>query len=343
MLDTIKFRIDETPIIDVSKAKNLKINRTFDLETGEYQEYPLAKLTNGDVLSGTKAFYNSDICNLDLTGFGNFVRFSIPKVYNKDNLYPVGKESTKIVFKIVRKHLLENGISIPSLNSDVAIVSRIDLFNNALTVYPFDAYRQVFEVLAGKRVTKRDYGTTFNYGNKQRQLTCYDKVEEMKIANKDTGELGNILRGEYKLLTGKAVKSHSRLTTGNNIIKHWDTCKDVYKRGLEGLLLTYEDIQEAKSYAGHLELERLKSFAEKGGHFVNNYLKVVGIVNMLELFGGWQGIEGALNKVMKNKQSLSNQMKKLRGAYLNHSDILDKNKQIPVSELYQELKTKWLA
>ena len=95
MIDTLKLHLQDSNTIRIEKsqADKISVNTVANVCTGEAKLHPLATLSNGEHLSGTKAWLNTDDFQLDLTGWGAFIKFSIPKVYHggEHNIYPVGK------------------------------------------------------------------------------------------------------------------------------------------------------------------------------------------------------------------------------------------------------------
>ncbi len=114
MIDTLKLHLSQSNTIRIenSQAEKISVTTRSNVGTGEAQLYPLATMSNGKYLDGTKAYLNTDTFQLDLTPRGAFLKFSLPKVYHggEHNIYPIGKGGASKVFDKVEQSLADNGV-----------------------------------------------------------------------------------------------------------------------------------------------------------------------------------------------------------------------------------------
>lgn len=353
MIDTLKLHLQDSNTIRIEKsqADKISVNTVANVGTGEAKLHPLATLSNGEHLSGTKAWLNTDDFQLDLTGWGAFIKFSIPKVYHggEHNIYPVGKGGAVKVFEKVEQSLANNGVELPySLRSENWKVSRADLFSNALTEYPFYAYNAVFSMLHGKRMKGRQYGDTgFLWSNKSRQVSAYDKgIETVKKGGTLPMSLDgkNIARVELRAMNSKAVRSTLPFSTGLQVIDNWGMSRDAYSQKLQEIVFRYDDIQEAMKLIQFEEVEKLRRLRDSGNRYwIRHYLNMVGVASMLHLFNGWDGIRSAFGELIEDKGNRSRAIKNLEQKYYEATSIVEGIEQVPVSQLYNELKSKLLS
>ena len=352
MIDTLKLHLQNSNTIRIesSQAEKISVTTKANVGTGEAQLYPLATMSNGKFLDGTKAYLNTDTFQLDLTSRGAFLKFSMPKVYHggEHNIYPIGKGGASKVFDKVEQSLADNGVDLPySLNSEHWKVSRADLFNNAITEYPFYAYNAVFSMLHGKRLKGRQYGGTgFLWSNKSRQVSAYDKIAEMgekggEIPKALEGE--NVARVELRAMTAQAVRKNLPFSNGGQVLSRWGDSRQAYTSKVQDLVFRFDDIEEAMKLAQLAEIEKLKALKARVRYYLPTYIKMVGVVSMLELFGGWDGIRTAFTELYPDPSNRRREIKKIEKAYFEASTLMEGIDPVPVAQLYEELKTKLLS
>jgi hypothetical protein len=353
MIDTLKLHLQDASAIRIEKsqAENITVSTTANVGSGEANLHPLATLSSGAYLSGTKAYLNTETFQMDLTGRGAFLKFSLPKVYHdgEHNIYPIGRGGASIVFQKVEQALSEQGVELPyPLKSEHWKVSRADLFSNALTEYPFYAYNAVFSMLQGKRMKQKQYGQTgYLWGNRSRQVSAYDKVQESLSkhhALPTALEGQNIARVEFRALTAQAVRKNTPFGHGGQVIDNWNQSRKAYSDRVKELVFRYEDIEEAIRLTQLEEVEKLKTLRDSGNRYwLQHYLNMVGVASMLHLFHGWDGVKIALAEVIEDRRNRSKAIKSLEDKYFEASSLVEGVEPIPVAELYSELKTKLLS
>ena len=352
MIDTLKLHLQNSNTIRIesSQAEKISVTTKANVGTGEAQLYPLATMSNGKFLDGTKAYLNTDTFQLDLTSRGAFLKFSMPKVYHggEHNIYPIGKGGASKVFDKVEQSLADNGVDLPySLNSEHWKVSRADLFNNAITEYPFYAYNAVFSMLQGKRLKGRQYGGTgFLWANKSKQVSAYDKIVEHigkgGVIPKSL-EGANMARVEFRAMTAQAVRKNLPFANGGEVLSRWGDSRQAYTNKIQDLVFRFDDIQEAIKLVQLEEIEKLKAIKANKRYYLQHYLNMVGVSSMLEMFGGWDGIRTAFMEIEPDPSNRRRKIERLEKAYFEASTLMEGIDPVPVAQLYEELKTKLLS
>ena len=353
MIDTLKLHLPQSNTIRIesSQAEKISVTTKSNVGTGEAQLYPLATMSNGKYLDGTKAYLNTDTFQLDLTSRGAFLKFSMPKVYHggEHNIYPIGKGGASKVFDKVEQSLADNGVDLPyPLSSEHWKVSRADLFNNALTEYPFYAYNAVFAMLHGKRLKGRQYGGTgFLWSNKSRQVSAYDKIAEMGVKGgviPKALEGENVARVEFRAMNSQAVRKNLPFSNGSEVLSRWGDSRQAYTSKVQDLVFRFDDIKDAMKLVQLAEIEKLKAIKASGErYYLPKYIKMVGVVSMLEMFDGWDGIKTAFTELYPDPSNRNREIKKIEKAYFEASTLMEGIEPVPVAQLYEELKTKLLS
>ena len=206
MIDTIRL---QTPKFQISDGAQLKIVRgAVDAATGEIVgEYPLWQGSDGSQVWGKQAYVNADGFSVDIKARGSNVScflkiHSVAKAVDAGlGLASVDRSQAVSFFNDIEAALCACGVQVDLRG---AAITRLDLFRDVETDFPFAAYRPVLEHLEPHHSRfKSDYGTTFYWGNKQRQICVYDKVAERQACGTDVSDLAShLIRFEYRL-TGK--------------------------------------------------------------------------------------------------------------------------------------------
>jgi len=208
MIDTLKLMLNEYEITEDSEIRVQPAS--YQLGTGEKVEYPLFQTPSHGSHYGSKAYLNTDNWNLTLKPLpggratGAFLQLSVPKNYYGSNFYSVGEQGTKAVLSKVEGELKEKGIHTSLIEADM---SRVDTFKNIEPEEPFSSYYSLFSLLKARKAIQRGYGTTFLLSNSQQEFCVYDKLEEMRERNIETGGLPPTMRFEHRLLNKQKVQN----------------------------------------------------------------------------------------------------------------------------------------
>lgn len=311
MIDTLKLYTERYKI----KEKNKLICR-IDLnnETGEVRE---------------KRFYNSDQFNLTIDNRGLFMQFSLPKLYGKEsNFKPVNYEQCKEVMNSIERILRDIGVI---TNINYFKVSRMDLFKNIRTVYPFIDYSFILHTLNLKRTQTRDYGDTYTIMNGQREVCFYDKIKETYLKYRLRLNKINIMRGEIRFKTHKENKKRGfdRVT---DIIENWELLEEIYKEIMKKVF--------------NRELEEVKREKTNKELFIYNLILEIGIRKAVEFLGIKELLNidrERLKKVLGYKYSKSQKYKILKQLEEREKEYRKYIENDKFEELYKELKEKFIA
>jgi hypothetical protein len=174
----------------------------------------------GEIVEGLKAYHNDKKrrFNLEISPVRICsVKFSIPKIHNGSNYYPVGKDETRAVIRAVEGYLKEAGVH---CNVEEARISRLDSFRNIVTEGPCLAYYRLLQSLRIKRTEQILYATSILWRNQQQQFAVYDKVQEMRSKGLDVSAYPvNTLRFEQRLLKGRKVKDSLGVETIEELLR----------------------------------------------------------------------------------------------------------------------------
>ena len=104
----------------------------------------------------------------------------------------------------VEGELKERGVHTSLIEADM---SRVDTFKNIEPEEPFSSYYSLFSLLKARKAIQRGYGTTFLLSNSQQEFCVYDKLEEMRERNIETGGLPPTMRFEHRLLNKQKIQN----------------------------------------------------------------------------------------------------------------------------------------
>ena len=311
VIDTLKLYTEEYEI----KEKNKLICR-IDLnnETGEIRE---------------KRFYNSDQFNLTVDNRGLFMQFSLPKLYGEEsNFNPINYKQCKEVMNSIERILKDIGII---TNINYFKVSRMDLFKNIKTVYPFINYSFILHTLNLERTNSRDYGDTYIIMNGQREVCFYDKVKETYLKYKLRLNKINIMRGEIRFKTHKENKKRG-FDKVTDIIENWELLKEIYKEIMKKVF--------------NRELEEVKKEKVNKELFIYNLILEIGMKKVIEFLGIREITnidKERLKKILMNKYCKSEVYRKLKNLKEKEKEYRKYVENDKFEKLYKELKEKFIA
>jgi len=253
MIDTLGLTLTDYEM-DADADLTLK-HPTTNFRTGASGAvYPLW-VSNGCVVEAQSAHHNADNFNVDVqpispndpTMIGCLVKFSAPKVLTGENFRLADGKDTAKASRRMEKLLREIGIR---TNIKTANICRLDAAKNLQLAEPCQNYFPVLGMLDGKRMTKRDYGTTHLWGNKSHQICAYDKIMEMQSKkHTTTGLPSNSLRIEWRLLKSAKFKDVTGMKTLKDVIENYDHIENCYRNNMEKQLfsLTVPDFNRLSS------------------------------------------------------------------------------------------------
>lgn len=218
----------------------------------EVQEREPGKEGDGDVIDAIwrNAYFRKDF--VDIRGFsGNLMAtFSVPQVFglSADNVEPTSLAETEMVFDYLQEWLAE--IAGADLKVREATISRLDLFANAVSRYPFEQYQPLFEILNLRRQFPHNCEGTM-YGLSEYQTTCvYDKGVQMgkkeikdHIVNHYSVDLGNsLIRWEIRLKRARSVERLLGIRTVGELLADWNRVRNFYISQVKKALRIEDDL-----------------------------------------------------------------------------------------------------
>lgn len=252
-VDTLKLHLQG---FDIDKGANILIQPGIvDHASGAVND---DVLYSGAVkIEGAKAFLNKSAYNFTLNTHGAFLQCSVPKIFHGNNERPVTGDQVSGVISFLENDLKANGIH---ANLDTAKLTRVDIFKQDTFRYSFPDYTPVLSLLRGKRQWKRAYGTTYLFGNTQRELCVYDKgVERQNGEGEREVTSTNDIRAEVRLLSHRPVSKATGMDTVTDLVKGYGHLTAVYNKEIQKYfdvsIEANKEIHQYYLFAGDVEAE----------------------------------------------------------------------------------------
>jgi hypothetical protein len=286
MLDTLKLSLTDFEImgdacLDVQAG-------TFNAATGELSSHYPLWCAGGRTVTGSKAFYNADEFNVTVKpvrddepmAISCQVQFSVPKVATGSNYEPADFEATKSALKAINSEL--KGIGIKT-NLKTATLSRLDSCKTVNTIEGYQAYEPVLRAMRGKRVRKRDYSNSFLWHNTVQEICVYDKIEEMRVKNRNVAGLPvNSVRFEHRLLKARKIRDSIGLSSVSDLLSGFEQVREGYAKAMRQQLF-YHSPEEVQALTVQGVAEQLEHFKATGSrYYVRDYLVAQGVARMAE-------------------------------------------------------------
>ncbi len=244
MLDTLKLSLDEYEV-QPHAALDLQ-HPTVNTATGAYAAEHVLWRNGKREVRGVRAFHNGERINITLkprveapgTQALCLVQFSVPKLANAGNYHATDHKGTQAALDAVAAYLRDFGIK---TNIERASVARLDAAKTLETREPFAGYSPVLGRLQGKRTQRRDYGSTFLWGNTRWEACAYDKLEEMRRQKISVAGLpANSLRMELRSLTGRKTREMFGFSSVAELRDGLDHVPTVYRAQMEAQMFRHE-------------------------------------------------------------------------------------------------------
>src|SRR5690554_6458047 len=318
MIDTLKLHL-----VDYTVSKNSKLiiqPAAYQHSDGVMQgNYDLFVDENGELISGSRAYFNHDKFNLtilphyttelrtdkkeikfkrksydvvftldkneEIFNSKCFVQLSIPRYKNETNFKPVSIKNQIAILTDLEYELKKIGIK---TNIFKSTISRVDTFTNLQTDEKFYNYKNVFDLINMSRKKAVDWnGQTYLWKNKQSQVTVYDKIEEMQYKLRDKFPVNryppNVMRIEVRRLTKRNILNQIGVTNLDHLYAEYDELKKQHKETIIHNLFKYEpkELEVIQSDSLYNELMR---FYKSGNRFwFNKFLTANGLKRLLTI------------------------------------------------------------
>jgi hypothetical protein len=377
MLDTIWLKSEEYAL---KSGKSVEIQQgKSNTGTGEVTgEFPLITDGSGKTYWGNKIYHNFPFFAMDIRALGNVprlsVKLSVPKYYNRgENYRGINAETTKEVFRAVEKELAEFGIL---TNFNEMKLSRVDTATNIDTDEKFFKYAPIFSALNCVRKHKQQYHNGYLYLNGVSQICIYDKIQEMKD-NPDTKKKKidvsmfpeNVIRFENRLISRKKIESVFGFDNLKGLLSYYDNLQDHYRETISKDIFRYEP-DEITALSSKALYPIFEYYADNYKSWLYRFQKEFGFIHIIQNIGKeifldeYRNFEqerygkkiqeeirnGGIKRIYKpgdkNKFQirLRVQVSRIRKE-LEKAGIISEmiqGKKVNLSELYRELKTKFL-
>lgn len=346
MIDTLKVRLSDFEV--KAGADLMVVHPATDFSTGETGAvHPLFRV-NGSTVLGSKAFHNGLDFNVTIQNVVKdspadvecFVQFSAPKVASGENYHLADALMSAKACTDIESRLSEMGIK---TNVSNGFISRLDAAKNVSCSEPTPSYFPVLSMLSGKRMGKRDYGTTYLWGNKSHEICAYDKVTEMVNRKVSIEKVDpQTLRFEWRLLKAAKFKDATGMRTVSDVLSNYDHLGKCYRDAMENQLFSASVPEIQRLRASDIEQE-LSLFLERGDScWWGAWLRASALKGVLL---DYDTVLGAAVKVAKNRTEASRirrdfQKWRMDALALVESESPDRQN---LSQLYGELKDKTLT
>jgi hypothetical protein len=346
VIDTLKLSLTD---YKVSPGANLFVQpSSFNAATGELcSNHPLWHDGTG-YIEGSKAFHNGEDFNVTLKpmspsepgSVGCFVQFSVPKVATGDNYHATDHKGTATALATVEKHLRDVGVR---TNIKTASLSRLDAFKTVIADEPYPAYHPLLAMLQGKRMNKRDYGTTFLWENTQQQICIYDKVAEMEARRVSVLKVpANSVRFEFRMLKARKVQDMLGMRSAADLLNGYDHVRTVYQQHLHKQLFQ-RSISDVAVLTARQVQEELSYYKDTLGRrfWIRDWLAAAG---MRAVARDVDAIKQAVTNLAGCRVTAAKACRQIEAARLDAValQVITPSKR-PLGELYGELKSKVLA
>ncbi len=345
MIDTLKIRLSDYSV--AAGADLMVVQPSIDYSTGEFSPTHPLFCANGSTVRGSKAFHNGEDFNLTIQNVSKydaetvecFVQCSVPKLANGDNYTLADALTTVKACQGLEDRLKEIGIK---TNVRDAFISRLDAAKNIQVSEPTQSYFPVLSMLQGKRMARRDYGTTFLWGNKSHEICAYDKLAEMVSRKSPIDNISPTLRLEWRLLKAAKFQAATSMRTVKDVLNDYQHIENCYRASMAKQLFSADVPAFERLRASDIERE-MKLFQERGdGCWWRAWVMATALKGVLLDF---DTIVNAALKVTTNRMQVSRikrdfQSWKMDAMALVESENPDKQN---LSQLYGELKDKTLA
>jgi hypothetical protein len=198
-------------------------------------------------------------------------------------------------------------------------------------------------MLRGTRMAKRDYGTTFLWGNQSQEICAYDKrveMEQRKVALDGVAE--HPLRFEWRMLKGRKVReSLGGISSVADLLAGYDHVRQSYVATMEKQLF-HRSMSDVTTVTATEIIAQMRSVNQANRRYwFDDWLKARGLAAVI---ANIDAVHEAIKVVSDNRATQLKIMRRLRAA---ETDALTMKiigpSERTLAELYSELKTKVLS
>lgn len=298
----------------------------------------LYKYKNGNEIRANKMYYNGKLANYTINGYGLKVDFNPNKIIH--NYKNANLSKLHDVFGSIAGEAEDNGL--PDVSLSNFLITRIDVCRQSEMDGMFQSYQPLFAMMKANRKLTRDYGTTYNIGNKSTGLVMYDKGKELIDKRGISIPEKNLMRGEIQFKNSKSVKSKLPFCQISQLMKFDNgDILEIYRDNMKKYTGDSERIIQMGTSLQQ-EIDIMNTFYQSGKKFwLEEYLLSnldVGEV-LSDKFNGYSNMIAAFDYIGLNKHQKSRAKTKLDD-YLKASRIESENN---INKLYNEFYQKFAS
>jgi hypothetical protein len=296
---------------------------------------------------GAKAYLNMPYYNLSINEKGASISFNPSKMLHPYNLTNDTHQVLELSDNII-DDLEANGVLLPPKKE--LRVSRFDMAKNVQMNLPIQFYSPLFKSMRGKRMSNKEYPSSYYFANKSRELNFYDKTEE--VSSRTTSGQPPIIvperlmRGELRAKKGITVGSIYRVNDLESILKVGDQYREErFKSTLKNQIFANGNQKEqlqifAVDY--DKELRHLKAYKEryKRGS-IDKYLSDKGVESLIDDFGNLDNFRNMLLEAGYQREYTYRIIREIEERIQYASFFQTENQKENISKLYNEVYTKF--
>jgi hypothetical protein len=310
----------------------------------EVKGWELWRCSGGEV-RGAKAFYNDEVRNFNVSlkpsAYGHnatnlTVQMSVPKHLTGDNYQPADVHTTAESLASLGRALDEIGIK---TNLDNAEIVRLDMTRNLHTSERFEDYEPLLSTLKGRRTKQTKYvNEGFLWGNRQQQVTAYDKLKEMVSRKRDVKDLPRTLRLEHRLLKGRKVRDATGFRTSRDLLEGFDSLPSVYEKAVRNQLFR-DSAPETPQISTEDFINGMRHFKESGSRYwLRDYLMAMGLSSVIGS-GDMDRLRDSVIEVAGGRQNASRLLVTLESAKRDALTVKSLSRNRTHADLLRELET----
>jgi len=326
-----------------------------DYKTGEIKEYPLFSNESKETISGKKAIYNSEKYILDINMNGLRLSFNPNHVFYGNNYFSVNEKENKQVLDNIEKDLRSKGFLLDFKESEIY---RVDVVKQIETEKPFLFYSPLYRMLSGKRMKPQDYGTTYNYSNKTREVEFYDKIQQLKDIKKFKDEHfehyginknNNIVRCELREKKSNTVKRDLNISSISDFYRTgvFEHLTDQYREQVSDLVFKKKLNEKQLSLDFMNDVELLTAFINtfSAGVGIDQYIlhRFGSIDNLIAYYRNDETFKEILKEAGCSRTTIWRTMNKIGKGMQLISGYNRNKKDSSIPGLYSELYEKLMA
>jgi hypothetical protein len=292
---------------------------------------------------GKKAFFNHTAFNTTIDPRGIVISLNPSKALHP---YHLTNEDSEIrqVWDYVREEMKDAGILIPPDNE--LKLARLDMAINSQMAFPIQFYAPLFQSLRGKRMTNKEYPSSYYFSNNQREINFYDKTEEVTQRGEGIPIDPRLMRGELRAKKTDSIGRMYRFNDLETMLKCGGEYRlTKYKQSLNTQIFADGNRQDQLSIFTldyDRELEIMKMYREKyPRNAVHNWLADNSLDVIIGKFGSLKNLRMFYLDAGLGDKYTFRLIKQMEERINFTSFFQTKNKEENLTNLYNEVFTKF--